>query len=55
MRDKDVEITRATISDVPTIWKLQRLAFQAQGKLYNNWQLPPLVETLCQMEEDFSN
>lgn len=42
----DVEISRADIDDAEAILALQKLAYQSEARLYQNWSLPPLMQTL---------
>jgi ribosomal protein S18 acetylase RimI-like enzyme len=42
----EILIERATVADSETILTLQKLAYQSEAKLYNNFALPPLTESL---------
>ncbi len=53
-RIPSVNIRDAVESDAPAILKIQKLAFQKQGMLYNDFKLPPLVQTLEEMLQDFT-
>lgn len=46
-------IVIATIKDARAILDLQKLAFQSQAVLYNDHTLPPLTQTVEEMERDF--
>jgi GNAT superfamily N-acetyltransferase len=48
-------ISPAMIQDAPAILSLQRLAYQSEAKLYNDWSLPPLVQTLESLQEEFAD
>lgn len=48
-----VQIHLATRADVPTILQLQKLAYQSEARLYNDWTLPPLKETVTQLQREF--
>ena len=48
-----MEIKRASVEDSHEIFKLQRLAFQIQAEIYNNYNIPPLTQTLEELEEVF--
>jgi ribosomal protein S18 acetylase RimI-like enzyme len=39
------DISEATVADAPRIWTLQRLAYQSEARLYEDDQLPPLLES----------
>ena len=41
-----MEITPATIHDAESILALQRLAYQTEAAIYDDFTLPPLTETL---------
>jgi len=41
-----VEIATAESKDAEYIISLQRLAYQSEARLYNNWSLPALTQTL---------
>jgi len=47
-----VEIQRATVADASEILALQKLAWQSEAALYGIYDLPPLTETLAEMEAD---
>lgn len=46
-------ITRATVADAETILQLQLEAYQSEARLYNDWLIPPLVQTLEELREEF--
>ena len=46
------EIQRATLEDAAEILALQKLAWQSEAALYSIYDLPPLTETLDEMEAD---
>jgi len=50
-----MEISRATIDDAEGILALQKLAFRRQAELYDDWALPPLVETLEDLRSKFAD
>lgn len=47
-------INRAEKIDLPTILSLQRVAFEEVAQLLHNYDIPPLKETLIQIEEELS-
>jgi ribosomal protein S18 acetylase RimI-like enzyme len=51
--DLNIDINEATESDAEKILEIQKLAFQGQGVLYNDFTLPPLVQTLAELVRDF--
>jgi ribosomal protein S18 acetylase RimI-like enzyme len=46
-------ITRAFSEDMTTILELQKLAYQSEAQLYNDFSIPPLVQTLDELRNDF--
>jgi len=48
-----MEIVRATIDDAEAILALQRLAYQCEAQLYDDYRLPPLTETLTALQAEF--
>jgi ribosomal protein S18 acetylase RimI-like enzyme len=49
---RDVE--RASTADAETILELQKRAYESEARLYENWTLPPLTQTLESMREDLA-
>ncbi|WP_062064253.1 GNAT family N-acetyltransferase [Cellvibrio sp. OA-2007] len=41
-----IEIIAAELQDAKEILELQRLAYQSEAKLYNDWSLPALTQTI---------
>ena len=50
-----MEIERAMISDAEEILILQKLAYRSEAEIYNDFNIPPLVQTLENIEKDFEN
>jgi GNAT superfamily N-acetyltransferase len=48
-------IERASVADAPAILALQKLAYESEARLYDDWSLPPLVQTLDSMRGDIEN
>ena len=51
--DLTVEIARANVKDAEEILSLQKLAYGKEAKLYDEFQIPPLVESLSQLKANF--
>ena len=47
-------ITEADIADAETILDLQRTAYQSEARLYNDFNLPPLTQTLAELRASFT-
>lgn len=48
-----IEITTAESKDAECIIDLQRLAYQSEAILYNDWSLPALTQTLDSLLKEF--
>jgi len=55
MEGSDLRVERAAPEDAAHILGLQRLAYQSEARLYDDWNLPPLVQTLESLQAEFSN
>jgi GNAT superfamily N-acetyltransferase len=47
-------IVRATTGDAPEILELQKLAYESEARLYNDWTLPPLTQTLPSLVDEIA-
>lgn len=43
----------ANVKDAETILDLQKLAYQSEAAIWNDYTIPPLTQTLEEMEQDF--
>jgi ribosomal protein S18 acetylase RimI-like enzyme len=50
-----ITISDATPNDAGAILALQKLAYESEARLYSDWLLPPLTQTLESLLEEFSN
>ncbi len=46
-------IHEAVLEDAGDILKLQKTAFQSEAELYDNFNIPPLTQTLPEIEDEF--
>jgi ribosomal protein S18 acetylase RimI-like enzyme len=46
-------IERATVSDAEEILALQKLAYRSEAEIYNDFSIPPLIQTLESIQKDF--
>ena len=46
-------IQRAELPDLPAILDLQYLAYQSEARLLNNFSIPPLKQTLSEVEAEY--
>ena len=47
-------IERATMADAAEILELQKLAYESEARLYQDWNLPPLKQSVESMREDIA-
>lgn len=50
----DVRISIAEEVDVEAILVIQKLAYQSEAKLYGDWSIPPLMQTLEDIRDEFT-
>ena len=50
-----MKIEQACAHDLTEILELQRLAYQSEAILLNNFSIPPLTQTLAEVEIEFQN
>lgn len=48
-------IKRVQISDMEKILSLQKLAYKSEAELHKDFSIPPLVQTLEEIKEEFKN
>lgn len=46
-------IRPAEKTELPAILDLQRLCYQSEAELYQDWHIPPLTQTIDEMTEEF--
>jgi ribosomal protein S18 acetylase RimI-like enzyme len=49
----DIIIERATVKDAEAILQLQVLAYQQEAAIYNNYEIPPLLQSLRNLKGEF--
>lgn len=50
-----MEILQATIDDAEEALTLQKLAYRSEAKCYNNYDIPPLKQTIGEIKEQFKS
>lgn len=50
----DLKIVQATIDDLNTILELQKKCYITEAELYNDYNIPPLTQTLDEIKADFT-
>lgn len=50
-----MNIVEATAADAAAILHLQRLAYRSEARIYDDDQIPPLTQTLAQVEREFAD
>ena len=48
-----MSISKANFADLPVILTLQKLAYQSEAVLHNDFNLPPLLQTLSDLEAQY--
>ncbi|HSD56589.1 MAG TPA: GNAT family N-acetyltransferase [Methanotrichaceae archaeon] len=51
---KQIEISQATLEDAVEILALQKLAYQSEARIYNDWTIPPLLQTAKEIKDEFN-
>jgi ribosomal protein S18 acetylase RimI-like enzyme len=54
MSDTTATIGIATVADAGEILRIQQLAYRSQAEIYDDWTLPPLVDSLLDMQAAFA-
>jgi ribosomal protein S18 acetylase RimI-like enzyme len=49
------EIIKATKEDLRIILELQKLAYQSEARIYYDFTIPPLLQTIEEVEDQFRN
>ena len=49
-----MKIRLANKSDLPEVLNLQKFAYKEEAEIYGDYSIPPLTQTLEQLEEEFS-
>lgn len=49
----DISISQASRDDASEILALQKIAYQSEAMLYDDWTIPPLTQTISEMEAEF--
>lgn len=52
-RRTTMETTIAGIEDAAQILRLQKMAYQSEAELYQNYNIPPLTQTIAEIREKF--
>lgn len=47
------DVSRAALPDAEHVLALQKLAYRSEAILYNDWSLPPLMQTIDSLREEF--
>ena len=48
-----MKIEIAEVSDLEEILKLQKIAYLSEAEIYNDYEIPPLMQTLQELEKDY--
>lgn len=50
-----MRVERATVDDAEKILSLQKLAYQSEAEIYDDFTIPPLTQTLEEIKKDFES
>jgi ribosomal protein S18 acetylase RimI-like enzyme len=50
-----ITISAASLEDAPAILALQRSAYESEARLYNDWSIPPLTQSLEQLRAEIQS
>jgi GNAT superfamily N-acetyltransferase len=50
-----MRVERATVDDAEEILSLQKLAYQSEAEIYDDFTIPPLTQTLEEIKKDFES
>ena len=48
-------IKKAEVSDIDEILSIQKLAYKSEAEIYDDFSIPPLVQTVEEIKEEFKN
>ncbi|MGE4403759.1 MAG: GNAT family N-acetyltransferase [Desulfobulbus sp.] len=51
----DVTIDKSTVNDLCEILELQKLSYQKEAILYDDWSIPPLMQTISEITAEYGN
>ncbi len=49
-----MKILAATVEDLPAILALQKQAFESEARLVGSYEIPPMTQTLADLEQEFA-
>jgi len=49
-----LQIGQTTVADAEAILALQKLAYRSEAEIYDDFEIPPLRQTLAEMQQDFA-
>jgi GNAT superfamily N-acetyltransferase len=52
-RGTPMQTSIAAIEDAERILRLQKMAYQSEAKIYHNYNIPPLTQTIAEIKEEF--
>ena len=50
-----MKIIKAELHDLPSILAIQKLAYQSEAELVQDYSIPPLTQTIDSLTDDFNN
>jgi hypothetical protein len=52
--DDGIEIEQASLEDVELILQLQMRAYLSEAEIYNDYSIPPLIQSFNEIKQEFS-
>lgn len=52
--EEQVIFFRVILEDALEILALQKLAYQSEAQIYDDWSIPPLLQTVEEIRDEFS-
>lgn len=50
---EQIEISQAALDNATEILALQKLAYQSEAQIYSDWNIPPLLQTIDEIRDEF--
>jgi ribosomal protein S18 acetylase RimI-like enzyme len=51
----NIDISPAALEDLEPTLALQKLAYQQEARIYQDWSIPPLTQTLPEIQSEFAS
>ena len=51
---QEITIGCAAVEDAAEILAVQQAAYQSEAKMYQDWSIPPLTQTLAELQQELA-